>query len=1105
MLARWTDSPSTTVGVPVACRDHERLEGLIGCFINVLALRVSVERRLTFRELLARSRDAVLGGLAHAQLPFELLVEALQPPRSLQQSPLFQVMLTYQNVPGAALSLPGLSISPFLNSFGPAKIDLSLAFADRGVTNAGPSTIAGSVEYDAGVFDAATVERLAGHDLRLLAAALADPDAPLDRLELVDGTERELVVDRWSRGPTLEGGGERGLSVAERIAARAAEAPSAPAVVDGDGAVLSYGELLARADALAGRLRALGVGPGRTVGLGLGRSAQAVVAIVAAWRAGAAYVPLDLAHPSVRLAQVLADARPAVLLVDAASEAALPAPPSGCVVERLVLLHAPAAPLVGGANDAARPRMGDPAHVIYTSGSTVAPKGVVVTQGALGHLLDALDRTIYRPHGVKRGLTSRPLRVGLSASLAFDASVKQLVLLGLGHALVVVPEAARRDPEALVAFARAQRLDALDTTPSQLHGLLAAGLLDPDSAPSLLLVGGEAVPPALWEALAAAPATTAWNVYGPTECTVDATAARIRPDDRGPNLGRPLPNVTALVLDRELAPAPIGVVGELYLGGAGLARGYLRRPGLTAERFVPHPFASRPGERLYRVGDRARWQADGTLEYLGRADRQVKVRGHRVELGEVEAALRGLPGVADAAVLAEADPVGGARLVGYVVPTAEPTSGGLLDARAVRAALQARLPEPLVPAAVVVVELPPLTPNGKLDAAALRALPPPSIDPATARAPVTGPRGPLEELVAAAWAEVLGLDAAGLDRRADVFGLGGHSLAAARVAARLRVALERPIPLRWLFEAPTVAGLAARLGAALRAGADAGADGASPPVPADGLAARTPAPGRVWCTRPSRRRRRGCGSLSSWSRGGGVPPRGVGAAARAAGRRGVAARRGGAGGAARGAADRVPAGRGPAGPGDRAGGGGVSWLGAAGARVRAAEPGDDPMAGAQGLAAEIARAPFDLARGPLLRTALVRLGPDEHVLVVAAHHLAVDGWSVGQLLRELGPLYAAAWQGAALGPDRQAALLAYWRGVLGDGASDGPVPPLAVPAPLAGRVRALAAGSGATPYMALLAGYLAVLGRWAEQDDLAVGTPVAGGTTRRWRGWSAAS
>ena len=382
------------------------------------------------------------------------------------------------------------------------------------------------------------------------------------------------MVDRWSRGPTLEGGGERGLSVAERIAARAAEAPSAPAVVDGDGAVLSYGELLARADALAGRLRALGVGPGRTVGLGLGRSAQAVVAIVAAWRAGAAYVPLDLAHPSVRLAQVLADARPAVLLVDAASEAALPAPPSGCVVERLASLHAPAAPLVGGANDAARPRMGDPGPRHLHVGLDRAPKGVVVTQGALGHLLDALDRTIYRPHGVKRGLTSRPLRVGLSASLAFDASVKQLGAAGAGARAgggagggAAGPGGAGR-VRAGAAAGRARHDPKRGCT-----GCWRPGCSTPTAHPACSL---SAVRPCRRRC------GRRWRRPRPRRpgtCT-GRRSARSTPrprgsaDDRGPNLGRPLPNVTALVLDRRIGARPDRRRGRTVPGrgraGAGL-------------------------------------------------------------------------------------------------------------------------------------------------------------------------------------------------------------------------------------------------------------------------------------------------------------------------------------------------------------------------------------------------------------------------------------------------------------------------------------------------------------------------------------------------------
>ena len=475
--------------------------------------------------------------------------------------------------------------------------------------------------------------------------------------------------------------------------------------------------------------------------------------LLAVLKAGGAYVPLDPSYPVERLRDMLADSRPVVLLTQASLR------------ERVGALGVPAVALDADAaawaerpeTDLARPGLTPEhlAYVIYTSGSTGRPKGVMVRHGAVVNLATALQSRIYAAHPA-------PLRVGVNAPLVFDGSVKQVVQLLAGHALCVVPEAVRRDPAALVAWLRRECVDAVDVTPSLLRLALAEGLGRDGGFPRLVLVGGEAVDEEMRGRMLRVP-TRFYNVYGPTECTVDATVREVGASGPPAAIGGPLPNVTSYVLDPALLPVPVGVAGELYVGGAGLARGYLGRPGQTAERFVPDPFGGHAGARLYRTGDRVRWLADGTLEYLGRLDVQVKVRGFRIELGEIEARLLEHPDVREAVVVAREDAPGEKRLVAYV-------AGGAPDAETLRAHLAGRLPEYMVPAAFVRLDALPLTPNGKVDR---KALPAPEGDAFATRG-YEPPEGDTEEALAEIWAELLGVQRVG--RNDHFFELGGHSL-----------------------------------------------------------------------------------------------------------------------------------------------------------------------------------------------------------------------------------------------------------------------------------------------------------------------------------------
>jgi len=651
----------------------------------------------------------------------------------------------------------------------------------------------------------------------LLEGAAADPERRISELPLMREEARRRVLVEWNR---TEVDYPRDRCVHELFEEQAARTPDAVAVVSEDRS-LTYGELDRRANQLAHHLLGLGVGPGRLVGLVAERAVETLVGLLAIWKAGAAYVPLDPAYPRERLAHVLEDARfPVLVGVTTPTEEWRPAG-----VELLGLedpsLKAELA-RESEAPPASQAGPDDLAYVIYTSGSTGRPKGVMITHRSALNLWAGLSRAVYESPG-RAGL-----RVSLNASLAFDASVQQILALLAGHTLHILPQEIRLDGEALAAFVRRHRLDVLDCVPTQLKLMLAAGLLDEEEwRPSILLPGGEAIDEATWQALSRARGVAVHNVYGPTECTVDATSCRIVPERLQPSIGRPLANARAYVLDPHRQPVPVGVPGELYIGGEGVGRGYLNRPELTAERFLPDPFSDREGARMYRTGDRVRWREDGELEYLERLDGQVKLRGFRIELGEIEAVLARHPAVEQVAVAVREQ--GAVKsLVAYVVAR----DGAASEPGALKEFLREELPEYMVPSAFVQLQALPLTPNGKVDR---KALPAPEASPET----YVAPRTPVEETLARLCAELLGLERVGVED--DFFELGGHSLLATQLLSRLRAAFEIEIPLRALFEAPTVAGLAIAVEARRAAGAAVHAPSITP-VPRDARRRRRSAP-----------------------------------------------------------------------------------------------------------------------------------------------------------------------------------------------------------------------------------------------------------------------
>ncbi|HEY7770154.1 amino acid adenylation domain-containing protein, partial [Longimicrobium sp.] len=816
VLARLSGQDEVVIGTPSANRGRAEVEELIGFFVNTLPVRIDLADGPRVGELLDRVKARALEAQRNQDIPFEQVVERLRPVRSLAYSPLFQVMFAWRDEGDSALALPGLTVGDAgVAGTETTKFDLLLSLGERG------GRIAGELVYARSLFERETVERCAGYFRRVLQAMAADEGGRMDRVALLAAAEHDRVVHGWNRTASEF---PRGACLPDLFEAQAARTPDADAVVFGDES-LSFAALNARANRLAHHLRALGVGPDGRVGLCLERGIDAIVGLLAALKAGGAYVPLDPSYPAARLREMLADSAPVVLLTQASLR------------ERVGSLGVPAVALDADAGAWAELSVENPAragltpehlaYVIYTSGSTGRPKGVMVRHGSVVNLFSALQARVYADHPT-------PLRVGLNAPLVFDGSVKQVVQLLAGHALCLVPDAVRRDPAALAAWLRAERVDVVDATPSLLRPALAAGLGGDGGFPRLVLVGGEAVDDELRERMSRVP-TRFYNVYGPTECTVDVTAREIAAEGPAAAIGAPLPNVAAYVLDPGLHPVPAGVAGELYVGGAGVARGYLNRPGTTAERFVPDPFGDEAGARLYRTGDRVRWvevrecesaevrkwggdvdsrAADSTLalshsrtfalEYLGRLDVQVKVRGFRIELGEIEAGLRSHADVRDAVVVARQDAPGETRLVAYVV-------GDAPDAQALRTHVSERLPEYMVPAAYVHLPAFPVTTNGKVDR---KALPAPEGDAFAVRG-YEEPVGQAEQGVAAIWAELLGAERVG--RRDHFFEMGGHSLLAVRAATRVRQALGVEAAPGDLFERPVLADYARGLQTAARA------------------------------------------------------------------------------------------------------------------------------------------------------------------------------------------------------------------------------------------------------------------------------------------------
>ncbi|MDQ1612943.1 MAG: hypothetical protein QOG00_2874, partial [Pyrinomonadaceae bacterium] len=1096
LLSSYTGQNDIAVGTDVANRTLLETEGLIGFFINQLVLRTRIAPGMTFREMLRSVRETTLEGYAHQELPFEKLVEELAPERHLDRSPLFQVKLILQNAPESELSLGEVSLSQLPIQQPEGRFELVLSIVES------PGGISGNVEFAAGLYDEMTIARMMEH-LRLLLENVSDePDTLVSGLQMTAAAEREQLLAFGAGAATnsnvveatnadASANGWRGVH--ELFAAQVARTPHGVAVLD-KGLPYFYLEVETRANRLANYLRRIGVGADVRVALYLERGFDLAVATLGVLKAGGAYVPINRAWPEERIAQVLDDAAIPVILIHEALREGLPT-----TWGRVISIDTDWPDVA--AEDAERPHVElhpeMTAYVIYTSGSTGRPKGVCVSHRALSSRIN----TLAEMYGLKAGD-----RVLQFVSPAFDPfGLEFYPSLIRGAAVAFEPGITEMSGAEIARLERERGITVSLLLPAQLEEVAAAVRALPESERlplRLLLSGGEAV---------SAAGVTAWqetfkvptlHQYGPTEATILASAyardANTPPaeDATALVLGRPIADTQLYVLGDEGQLCPLGVPGELYIGGAGVARGYLNRPDLTAERFIPDPFSTVEGARLYRTGDVARWRDDGQLEFLGRQDEQIKLRGYRIELGEIEAALASHGSVRGCAVMLR-EVAGTPALVGYVT--------GEADAAELREYLAKQLPAYMVPQRVVKLDALPLTANGKVDR---KALPDPDEQEASAAGNYSAPRTATEEIVCGIWSDVLGLGRVGIGE--NFFELGGHSLLVTQVVARVRAVFGVEVPLRVLFETPLVEAVAAEVERLMKR------RGGAPVAPKLTRADRDkPLPlsfaqQRLWFIDQLEPGNPAYNVPLAVRLGGELDVDALAASLTEIVRRHEVLR------TSFPIVDGAP----------------VQLIHEARpVPVRVVDVSDFDTGVREQAARQLADAeasrPFDLAAETLLvRALLVRLGEEDHALVVVLHHIVADGWSADVLIREFGQLYEAfrqgqpsplaelpiqyadyaVWQREWLQGDVLEAQLQYWRKQLegierlelpfvrpgAGGARAGAAVQFTLPADVAAAIRKLSREESATLYMTLLASFQALLFRYSGQRDIALGTPVAG-------------
>ncbi len=1113
-LYRYTGQEDLIVGSPIANRHRQELERLIGFFINTLPMRTNLSGNPTFRELLNLVRETALGAYAHQDLPFEYLVEQLQPNRDLTHSPLVQVVLVLQNTPERKAELPGLVVTPLKYQAETSKFDLTLYFDDLG------SELQGTFEYNTDLFDRETIARMGRHLRTLLEGIVAQPSARISDLPLLTDAERRQLLFEWN---DTRAEYQHGVCAHQLFEAQVEAKPEAVALIIEDER-LSYSELNARANQLAHHLRGLGVGAGAVVGIFMERSLEMIVGILGALKTGAACLPLDPSYPRERLAFMLRDAGGPIVLSQ--QRIATNLPTTGA---RVVCVDADWDDIARSSDENPRTSVTPESwiYVIYTSGSTGAPKAVCMPHRALVNLIEW-----HLASPVKSARTMQ------FASLNFDISFEEIFsTFAAGACLLLVRESVRLDMPALGHLIEENRIERFHLPVVVLQKLSETFCDKPQALSSLreLMVGGEQlqITRDIVKLFARLTHCTLYNHYGPSETHVVTSFTLPRDPETWPvfpPLGRPLPNTEMYLLDAHLHPVPVGVPGELYIGGACLAHGYLNRPALTAERFIPHPFSDQPGARLYKTGDLARYLKDGNIEFIGRNDFQVKIRGMRIELGEIEATLRQHETVNEVVVTLRQDASGEKRLAAYVI--ANP--GCDIETKQLRDYLRGKLPEYMLPSALVTLTAFPLTVSGKIDRL---ALPAPEIDLETEEGYVA-PRSALEEVLATIFAEVLKLER--IDVRDNFFDLGGHSLSATQIVSRIREVFRVELPVRKIFEQPAVEGLAQALledqGEWIERTAQLLLQVSLIPEEQekrgnentiarrrDETTSERPSGEKPIRTAPLSFAQQRLWFLDQYEPGNilyNIP-----AAIRLHGALDVTAlERSFDTILKRHEALRTTF----AVVGERP----VQVINEAQdfqlAVIEHRETSTEKKeATAARFAAEEARKPFNLSEGPLLRVKLLRLAADDHVLLITIHHIVSDGWSIKVLIGEIGELYEAytkgleaalpelpmqyadfaTWQRDWLQDERLEQQLSYWKVQLAEAPpllelpTDRPRPtfktfhgadvPLRVSKKLSEDIARLSRCEGATLFMTLLSAFSTLLYRYSGQRDLLIGTPIA--------------
>ena len=1091
LLSRYSGQEDIVVGSPIANRTREEVEGLIGFFVNTLVMRTDLSGDPTVGELLQRVRQVSLGAFEHQDLPFELLVKELQPERDLSRNPVFQVVFALNNTPNQDAEFTHLTFRPAGGAGVTTKFDLDLHFSERS------GELTGGLIYNTDLFDSRTMRRMSEHFVRLVGLFAERPQNRLSDLEILSAPEREQLLVGWNDTAVEY---PKDKCFPQLFEEQVERTPDAVAVVY-DGERLTYGELNGRANQLAHYLQSLGVGPEVLVAVQLERSFDFAVTVLGILKAGGAYLPLDNALPAERLDYILEDSQAAVLVCQENQLARLPATAAKRVAIDNPVWKRPFEPARFAANPNNQATADGLAYVMYTSGSTGKPKGVQITHRSM------LNHNFAFANAFKLCAADRVLQF---SSLSFDISIEELFPTWLTGALVVMRPDEILDPGKFWEFVASEAISILNLPTAFWHQLVP--LLKEGSVPSslrLVVVGGEKASQQTYEAWKrVVPESVPFiNTYGPTETTVTATLCGDGPrqDHDVLSIGRPIDNVRVYILDQRLQPVPIGCPGELHIGGLGVARGYLNRPELTAKKFIPNPFSSVPGARLYQTGDLARYLPDGNIEFVGRKDNQVKIRGYRIELGEIENVIREYEGVVEAVVVVREDEPGQKRLVGYVVWW-EGTEG---DSQ-LRSYLQGKLPEYMVPGQIMMLEALPLTPNGKVDR---KALPEPRMD--LKAEGYEGPRTPVEELLVGIWQEVLKVERVGIHD--NFFELGGHSLLATQLVSRVRELFKVGLLLRDLFERPTVGGLVQKLEEEQRSGKVL----TVPPLTRVEREREIPlsyAQERLWFinqldpnsaayTMPGALRIDGVLDVGAMERAINEIIR------RHESLRTVFQM------SKEGLVQVI---------------GNYEWQALPMVDLGGLPDGVREQVGRE-LRREESRRPFDLSRGPLVRVRLLRLGPAEQVILYTMHHIISDGWSMEVVNRELGALYEAfaegkssplpelpiqyadfaVWQRGWLQGDVLEKQVSYWKEQLAgvnplELATDhrrpatpsfnGAAQEIKIDSETVEALKRLGAEQGVTLFMTLLAGFQILLSRYSGQKDIVVGTPIANRTRKEVEG-----